>query len=172
MADISRPIPIVVCGKAEIVGKMVIEGLKPEYEVILFCLGSKPTAAELPFILRGIPPPTPSSSIGSGSYSSIPYAVIMGAAWSADDVASVKAAIDQNMPPDTSETSTSTNTNTNGSTRARAPMLLRNDTSRPTPKPPSPEYAAQLVVRIRACLRKLLGGEKPDGPGEEGIVWY
>ncbi|KAI1464512.1 uncharacterized protein F4812DRAFT_157417 [Daldinia caldariorum] len=169
MADTSKPIPIVVCGKAEIVGKMVIEGLKPEYEVILFCLGSKPTAAELPFILRGIPPPSPSSSLGTGSYSSTPYAVIMGAAWSAEDVASVKAAIDQNtMPPPFPSAFVDTNPNP----LLRAPILLRNDTSRPTPKPPSPEYAAQLVVRIRACLGTLLAGEKPAGPGEEGVVWY
>ncbi|KAI0848564.1 hypothetical protein F5Y00DRAFT_237765 [Daldinia vernicosa] len=156
MAGLSRPIPIVVCGKAEIVGKMVVEGLKPEYEVILFCLGSKPTAAELPFILRGNVPPAQSSTIGTGSYSTTPYAVIMGAAWSADDVADVKAAIDGNMPPDSS---------------VPAPILLRNDTSIPTPKPPSPEYAAQLVQRIRACLGKIESGMKPNGL-ENGIVWY
>ncbi|KAI8966179.1 hypothetical protein F5Y11DRAFT_215100 [Daldinia sp. FL1419] len=156
MAHSPRPIPIVVCGKAEIVGKMVVEGLKPEYEVILFCLGSKPTAAELPFILRGTTPPNQSSTIGTGLYSTTPYAVIMGAAWSADDVDDVKAAIYGNMPSDLSVT---------------APILLRNDTSIPTPKPPSPEYAAQLVRRIRACLGRLQDGEKVDSPGE-GIVWY
>lgn len=26
------PIPVIVCGKAEVVGRVVIEGLKPEYE--------------------------------------------------------------------------------------------------------------------------------------------
>ncbi|OTB18758.1 hypothetical protein K445DRAFT_19363 [Daldinia sp. EC12] len=160
MTGTSRPIPIVVCGKAEIVGKMVIEGLKPEYEVILFCLGSKPTAAELPFILHGTPPPSQSSSIGTNSFSTIPYAVIMGAAWSAQDVADVKSAIYQNMPPDV-----------DASAPAPAPVLLRNDITKPTPKPPSPEYAAQLVARIRSCLGKLQGGEKPDGP-DEGVVWY
>lgn len=32
MESPSKPIPIVLCGKAEVVAKPLIEGLKPEYE--------------------------------------------------------------------------------------------------------------------------------------------
>ncbi|KAI2621601.1 hypothetical protein GGR54DRAFT_638936 [Hypoxylon sp. NC1633] len=154
MADSRRPIPVVVCGKAEIVGKPVIEGLKPEYEVILFCLGSQPTALELPFLLQGLAPPQQSSYIGSGNYSEQPRAVIMGAAWDEADVAQVKAAIDGAAAAATAP-----------------PVILRNDTSVPAPQPPAPEYAAQLIRRMRETLGRLVTGEKLDGPGE-GVVWY
>lgn len=32
MGDLAAPVPVVVCGKVENVGKVVVEGLKPEYE--------------------------------------------------------------------------------------------------------------------------------------------
>ncbi|KAI1458924.1 hypothetical protein F4805DRAFT_456315 [Annulohypoxylon moriforme] len=155
MADIqSTPIPVVLCGKAEVVGRQVVEGLKPEIEVILFCQGSQPTAAEVPYILRGLAPPSQSSYIGSGAYSTLPKAVIMGAAWDADDVALVKAAIQSVSLPS-----------------GAAPIILRNDTSVPTPQPPAPEYGQQLMRRIRSTMGKMARGEKVEGP-EEGVVWY
>ncbi|KAI0896051.1 hypothetical protein F4806DRAFT_50062 [Annulohypoxylon nitens] len=150
----SKAMPIVLCGKAEVVGKQVLEGLKPDIEVILFCQGSDPTAAEVPYILRGVAPPTQSSYIGSGVYTRPPKAVIMGAAWDANAVAQVKAAIQSaGLPAGT------------------APIILRNDTSVVTPKPPAREYGEQLIRRIRLVLGKLERGEKLDGP-EEGVVWY
>ncbi|KAI1093917.1 hypothetical protein F5B19DRAFT_94680 [Rostrohypoxylon terebratum] len=150
----SKPTPVILCGKAEIVGKQVIEGLKPDIEVILFCQGSDPTAAEVPYILRGVAPPTQSSHIGSGRYSRRPKTVIMGAAWDENAVAQVKAAIQSaGLPPGT------------------APIILRNDTSVVTPKPPAREYGEQLIRRIRLVMGKLERGEKVDGP-EEGVVWY
>ncbi|KAI4860423.1 hypothetical protein F4820DRAFT_109273 [Hypoxylon rubiginosum] len=157
MADSSAPIPVVVCGKAEIVGKPVAEGLKPEYEVVLFCLGAQSTAAEVPYILQGVAPPTQSSQVGTGNYSSPPVAVIMGAAWDEADVALVKAAIRRSAEA--------------GGTATAAPVILRNDTSVPAPQPPAPGYAEQLIRRMRLALGKLVRGEKLDGP-EEGIVWY
>ncbi|KAI2466721.1 hypothetical protein F4781DRAFT_340383 [Annulohypoxylon bovei var. microspora] len=155
MGDLpSTPVPIVVCGKAEIVGREVVEGLKPEYDVILFCQGSQPTATEVPYLLRGVAPPTQSSYIGSGTYKAPPVAVIMGAAWDAADVALVKSAIQSvGLPAGT------------------APVVLRNDTSIPVPFPPAQGYSEQLNRRIRLTLSKLLRGEKVNGP-EEGIVWY
>ncbi|KAI1097443.1 hypothetical protein F4804DRAFT_339190 [Jackrogersella minutella] len=154
MGDFGAPIPVVVCGKAEIVGRPVVEGLKPEYDVILFCLGSKPTAAEVPYLLRGTAPPAQSSYIGSGVYSAPPVAVLMGAAWDAADVSLVKSAIEGvGLPP------------------SAAPVVLRNDTSVQTPDPPAPEYARQLIRRMRVALDKLVRGEKLEGP-EEGVVWY
>ncbi|KAI1774220.1 hypothetical protein F4818DRAFT_76667 [Hypoxylon cercidicola] len=155
MAESSTPIPVVVCGKAEIVGKPVAEGLKPEYEVVLFCLGAQPTAAEVPHILKGVAPPSQSSQVGTGNYASPPVAVIMGAAWDAADVALVKAAIGRVSLP----------------AGQAVPVILRNDTSVPAPQPPAPGYAEQLIRRMRLTLGKLVAGEKLDGP-EEGIVWY
>ncbi|KAI0884238.1 uncharacterized protein GGS22DRAFT_20972 [Annulohypoxylon maeteangense] len=138
MDDISStPIPVVLCGKAEVVGRQVVEGLKPEIDV-----------------LRGLAPPTQSSYIGSGLYATLPKAVIMGAAWDADDVALVKAAIESVGLP-----------------ASAAPVILRNDTSVPTPQPPAREYGEQLMRRIRSTVGKLVRGEKLSGP-EEGVVWY
>ncbi|OTA94646.1 hypothetical protein M434DRAFT_394571 [Hypoxylon sp. CO27-5] len=154
MGDLAAPIPVVVCGKVEKVGKVVVEGLKPEYEVILFCLGSQPTAAEVPYILRGTAPPTQSSYIGSGNYATPPVAVLMGQAWDEAAVAQVKTAI-QGV----------------GLPRKASPVVMRNDTSIATPPPPAPEYAVQLLRRMRETLGKLLAGEKLDGP-EEGVIWY
>ncbi|KAI0834743.1 hypothetical protein F5Y06DRAFT_151064 [Hypoxylon sp. FL0890] len=154
MGDFAAPIPVVVCGKVEKVGRVVVEGLKPEYEVILFCVGSQPTAAEVPYILRGTAPPTQSSYIGSGSYTRPPVAVLMGQAWDEAAVAEVKSAIQSvGLPRETS------------------PVIMRNDTSIPTPQPPAPEYTEQLLRRMRDTLGKLVAGEKLDSP-EEGVVWY
>ncbi|OTA67169.1 hypothetical protein K449DRAFT_455307 [Hypoxylon sp. EC38] len=192
MGDLAAPIPVVVCGKVEKVGKVVVEGLKPEYEVILFCLGSQPTAAEVPYksterqpkkhlethqfppfpfsnspssiplrqcanhhlpkVLRGTAPPTQSSYIGSGNYATPPVAVLMGQAWDEAAVAQVKTAI-QGV----------------GLPRNASPVVMRNDTSIATPPPPAPEYAVQLLRRMRETLGKLLAGEKLDGP-EEGVI--
>ncbi|KAI2641423.1 hypothetical protein GGS26DRAFT_585814 [Hypomontagnella submonticulosa] len=151
----SRPIPIVVCGRAEIVGRPVVEGLKPEYDVILFCLGSQATAAEVPYVLKGLAPPSQSSYIGSGNYASPPVAVVMGAAWDAADVELVHTAM--RVAP--------------GVPATKAPVILRNDTSVPAPQPPAPEYAAQLIRRIRETLGRLVreGEEQLTGPGE-GVV--
>ncbi|KAI1390711.1 uncharacterized protein F4822DRAFT_426559 [Hypoxylon trugodes] len=156
MADSSQPIPVVVCGKAEVVGKPVIDGLKPEYDVILLCLGSQPTAAELPYILQGRAPPTQSSYLGSGLYSTPPVAVIMGTIWGASDVTLVQEAMRSVGVPSS----------------RKYPVIMRNDNSIPAPKPPAPEYAVQLIRRMRECLGKITRGEHIDGPGEEGVVWY
>ncbi|KAI0378229.1 hypothetical protein F5Y04DRAFT_165396 [Hypomontagnella monticulosa] len=153
MADPSRPIPIVICGNKEIVGRPVVEGLKPEYEVILFCIGSQATAAEVPYILKGTAPPTQSSFIGSGNYSTPPVAVVMGRAWDAEDVALVHGALRSTPGTPT------------------PPVILRNDTSVPAPEPPAPEYAVQLIRRMRETLGKVVAGEELPGPGE-GVVWY
>ncbi|KAI1138558.1 hypothetical protein F5Y05DRAFT_43737 [Hypoxylon sp. FL0543] len=154
MGGLAAPIPVVVCGKAENVGRVVVDGLKPEYEVVLFCLGSEPTAAEVPYILRGTAPPAQSSYIGTGNYAKPPVAVLMGQAWDEAAVAKVKSAIrGVGLRPDAS------------------PVIMRNDTSIPTPQPPAPEYTEQLLRRMRDTLGKLVAGEKLDGP-EEGVVWY
>ncbi|KAI1768003.1 hypothetical protein GGR53DRAFT_31351 [Hypoxylon sp. FL1150] len=151
----SAPIPVVVCGNREVVGKPVAEGLKPEYEVTLFCLGAQATAAEIPYILKGVAPPTQSSHVGTGDFSRPPVAVLMGRAWDEADAASVKAAIESvGLPP------------------GAAPVILRNDPSVPVAaQPPAPAYAEELLRRMRAALGRLVAGEKLEGP-EEGIVWY
>lgn len=76
----------------------------------------------------------------------------MGQAWDEAAVAEVKTAI-QGV----------------GLPRGASPVVMRNDTSIPTPPPPAPEYAVQLLRRMRETLGKLLAGEKLDGP-EEGVI--
>ncbi|KAI0159872.1 hypothetical protein GGR52DRAFT_586469 [Hypoxylon sp. FL1284] len=149
-----KPIPVVVCGKAEIVGKPVAEGLKPDYEVVLFCLGAQATANEVPYILEGVAPPSQSSQVGTGNFGARPAAVVMGAAWDAADVSRVAAAIRGVGLP-----------------AGAAPVVLQNDTSVPAPQPPAPAYAEQLVRRIRVALDRLGRGDVLDGP-EDGVVWY
>lgn len=78
----------------------------------------------------------------------------MGQAWDEAAVAQVKTAIQGA-----------------GLSRGASPVVMRNDTSIPTPPPPAPEYAVQLLRRMRETLGKLLAGEKLDGP-EEGVIWY
>ncbi|KAI1398250.1 hypothetical protein F4819DRAFT_39897 [Hypoxylon fuscum] len=155
MADSSKPPTVIVCGREENVGKMVVKGLMPDYEVILFCKGAEHTVSEIPYALRNEAPPEQSSYIGSNDFGRAPIAVIMGAAWDAADCVRVRDAVAA----------------ASGSAGAGRPLVLRNDTSVPAPTPPAPEYGQQLVRRIKATLGRVAEGEKLDGP-EEGIVWY
>ncbi|KXJ92708.1 hypothetical protein Micbo1qcDRAFT_232424 [Microdochium bolleyi] len=175
----SAPMPVVICGAHEAIGQVVIAGLKPEYEVILFCVGAKALAEELPLLLSSPGTFAPiSSTIGSGNFSADrpPRAVCFGGLWGPEDIALVQAALHQQqqqqaqpIPPDV----------------LGQLALLRNNPDRqpPTEGPGavvlgSPAYSAQIIQRLRRELAKLAaapgaeGKAQLEGAGTEGVYWY
>ncbi|KAJ1329087.1 hypothetical protein MN608_05818 [Microdochium nivale] len=186
----AQPIPVVVCGAREAIGQVVIEGLKPEYEVVLFCLGAQALATELPQLLSSPDTFAPvSSTIGSGAFSASrpPRAVCFGGVWGVEDVALVQDSLllHQGAGGDSS------------SSRSIPPevlrdlVLLRNDPRRQPPQTGegavvmgTPAYSAQIIRRLRTELGKLVvaagggdggvgagkGREALEGPGWRGFI--
>jgi hypothetical protein len=143
----SAPIPILITGKAEVVGKGIIAGLSPEYEVVHFTLASA-IENELPLLLQNKVPEPASSSLGTGNWSAPPRALLIGGAYTDDDVASLRKLIDE----------------TEGNVR-RIPWL-RVDSSKPAP-PLGPEYGKAVVERAREALKRLEGeGKLTEDDGE------
>ncbi|EXF80551.1 hypothetical protein CFIO01_04258 [Colletotrichum fioriniae PJ7] len=152
--DSSGPIPIILCGKTEAIGRGVIEGLKPEYEVIHFITSPASGAIIIPALLTSSPPPQhpDTSSIGSGKYTSPPRAIILGGAFDEEAVKSLQNAVVKQ------------------GTASRKVPWLRHDGNKAAP-PPGPEYGKAMVVRVREKLGLLEGEGKLDG-GYGGDEWY
>ncbi|KAK7754182.1 hypothetical protein SLS62_003759 [Diatrype stigma] len=75
-STLPNPLPIILCGKTEQIGRRVAEILRPEYEVIHFTLGIEAAAAEIKHVLAGRDPDTQSkNSVGTSDYSKPPRAV-------------------------------------------------------------------------------------------------
>ncbi|KPM36566.1 hypothetical protein AK830_g9984 [Neonectria ditissima] len=136
-------IPIVLCGKTEQIGKGVIAGLQPEYEVVHFILSPEAGAKELPQILRGTTPEEKSSDIGSGNLAQGVKAIVLGGAFDDEGMALMKEAATQ---------------------VAKVPWL-RQDSEKPAP-PLGPEYGKAMVRRVKETLGELQGSGKLDN-GEE-----
>ncbi|KAF9878940.1 hypothetical protein CkaCkLH20_03840 [Colletotrichum karsti] len=154
------PIPVICCGKTEQIGRGVIEGLKPEYEVIHFITTPASGAAIIPAILAGqTPPPThaDSSAIGSGNYAAAPRAIILGSAFDDDALATIKKGV-----ADAAAKA--------GGPEMRKVPWVRNDTSKPAP-PIGPEYGRAVVARCKEALGRLEKEGKLDG-GYDGDEWY
>ncbi|KAI1386226.1 uncharacterized protein F4822DRAFT_431098 [Hypoxylon trugodes] len=73
--------PVILCGKTEEIGRGVVAGLKPEYEVIHFVMSPESGAAQIPAILKGDQSPAADSALGSKDYSKPPIAIILGGAF-------------------------------------------------------------------------------------------
>lgn len=108
------PIPILATGRTDAIGRQVMALMKPEYEsewsllipfpllhniiclsrltqahvVIHFTFASS-IMDELPYLLKGSAPPNPSSTLGSGNWSSPPQALLIGGAYKDKDVEEV-----------------------------------------------------------------------------------
>ncbi|KAL0941234.1 uncharacterized protein CTRU02_203997 [Colletotrichum truncatum] len=147
------PIPIIICGKTEQVGSGVIEGLKPEFEVIHFVQSPDSGAAIIPAILSGKTPPShpDSSSIGTGNYTVPPRAVVLGSLFDEAGFTTIKNAVLADPA-------------------AKNILWLRNDTSKPGP-PIGPGYPESVIARVREAMARLEKEGKLDGEyaGEE---WY
>ncbi|KAJ7871197.1 hypothetical protein B0H14DRAFT_2345337 [Mycena olivaceomarginata] len=138
----AKPIPILVTGRAEQVGALVISGLQPEYEVIHFTLAATATT-EVPLLLKGEVPSPSSSSLGSGNWSAFPKAIVFGGAYEDSQIEEVRRAVAE----------------TAGTKRI---PWLRVDRNLPHPPTGSPEYAASVVERMKALLGKLQAEGKLD----------
>ncbi|KAL6406809.1 hypothetical protein AUP68_09615 [Ilyonectria robusta] len=144
----TNPTPIILCGKTEQIGKGVIEGLKPEYEVVHFVLSPEAGAKEIPQVLQGIMPEVKSSDIGSGNLDRGVKAVVLGAAYHHEGIDAMKEA---------------------ASSVANIPWV-KQDITLPTP-PLGPEYGKAMVARVKESLGKLEASGKL-GAGEGDIFWY
>ncbi|TEA13767.1 hypothetical protein C8034_v004356 [Colletotrichum sidae] len=146
-------IPIILCGKTEKIGRGVIEGLKPEYEVVHFITTVSSGEVILPALLTGQTPPShaDSSSIGSGNYAAAAQAIVLGAAFDEPATAALKKAVSQ----------------TQG---ARSVPWLRHDASKPSP-PIGPEYGKMVIARVKETMARL-EKEGKLGDGNRVDQWY
>ncbi|OHE97072.1 hypothetical protein CORC01_07681 [Colletotrichum orchidophilum] len=156
--NISGPIPIILCGQSEQIGRGVIEGLKPDYEVIHFITSAASGAVIIPALLTSKTTPPPqhpdTSTIGSGNYAAPPRAVVLGSVF--DDAAVEllqKAVVDDDQ-----------------GTPSRKVPWLRHDLRKPAP-PLGPEYGKAMVARVKEVLGRLEGEGKLGGE-YGGDEWY
>ncbi|KAF3004254.1 hypothetical protein E8E13_007844 [Curvularia kusanoi] len=141
------PHPVILCGKTEAIGAVVIENLKPEFEVIHFVQTVEAGKQQIPVLLRGGDPGRIGSNMGSKNYEKTPVAVLLGGAFNDQDIKELREA--------------------NKGTK-EVPWL-RPDTTKPAP-PPGPEYGKAMVARIKETMKELEETNKLDGNGD--VVWF
>ncbi|KAF4977323.1 hypothetical protein FZEAL_6146 [Fusarium zealandicum] len=150
----STPIPIILCGKTEVIGRAVVAALKPEIEVIHFVLAGESGPSIIPPLLAGQAPPfhAESSSLGSGDYTKVPRAVLLGGAFDEEATAPLREAV--RVTPNT-----------------RSVPWVRLDSTKSAPPVGSPEYAQAVTQRSKDALLRLEKDGKLDG-SHEGVEWY
>ncbi|KAI0550416.1 hypothetical protein F4679DRAFT_583660 [Xylaria curta] len=139
-------IPIILCGKTEQIGQVVVAGLKPEYDVIHFVMSPESGAVQIPAILRGEQSPPSDSALGSKDYSKPPVAIVLGGGFDDAGVNVIKKASEGIKPI----------------------PWLRPDLTKPAP-PLGPEYGKAMVARAKALLAQL---EKEGKMNEEKVHLY
>ncbi|KAJ8113626.1 hypothetical protein OPT61_g4281 [Boeremia exigua] len=163
-AAMSFPHPVILCGKTEAIGAVVIENLKPEFEgtlvhlptcfpslnynaVVHFIQTVEIGKRQIPALLQGENPGSSGSALGSRNYERTPVAVLLGAAFDDQGIEEMRDAAKgtKDVP------------------------WLRPDTSKPTP-PPGPEYGKAMVARIKETVQSLEKEGRLEGNGE--IVWF
>ncbi|PLB50034.1 hypothetical protein P170DRAFT_508284 [Aspergillus steynii IBT 23096] len=142
----TEPLPVILCGKTEQIGAVVIESLKPELEVVHFILTPEAGVEQIPALLRGEKQVTSTSSLGSHNYERGINAIILGAGYD-DQAAQVLRDAARGLKP--------------------VPWL-RPDTSKPAP-PLGPEYGKALVARIKETFVQL---RKRGGLDGDAVVYY
>ncbi|KAJ4391781.1 hypothetical protein N0V93_005401 [Gnomoniopsis smithogilvyi] len=129
--------PVILCGATERIGSGVIENLKPEYDVIHFVMSVEAARVQIKAIFEGNQSPPSDSELGSKVYSQKPIAVILGGAFTDEDVTAMMKATAHIHPI----------------------PWLRPDKSKPTP-PLGPAYGKAMVDRIKERIPQLeQGGE-------------
>lgn len=160
----ASPHPIVLCGKTEAIGAVVLENLKPEFEgiptnlpvlsaklnlnaVIQFIQSVETGKQQIPALLRGDNPGSSGSALGSHNYERTPVAIVLGAAFDDEGIEALREAAKgtKDVP------------------------WLRPDTSKPTP-PPGPDYGKAMVARIKEKVASLVDEGKLEGNGK--VVWF
>ncbi|KAI1736410.1 hypothetical protein F4680DRAFT_451957 [Xylaria scruposa] len=139
-------IPIILCGKTEQIGQVVVAGLKPEYDVIHFVMSPESGAVQIPAILRGEQSPPSDSTLGSKDYSKPPVAIVLGGGFDDAGVNVIKKASEGIKPV----------------------PWLRPDLTKPAP-PLGPEYGKAMVARAKGLLAQL---EKEGKMNEEKVHLY
>ncbi|KZM19779.1 uncharacterized protein EKO05_0004158 [Ascochyta rabiei] len=139
--------PVILCGKSEAIGAVVIENLKPEFEVIQFIQNVDAGKIQIPTLLRGEKPESSGSSLGSKNYARAPVAIFLGAAFDDRDIQELRKAAESTT---------------------KVPWL-RPDTTKPAP-PPGPEYGKAMVARIKETVKGLEGRTELKGNGD--VVWF
>ncbi|CAF3492293.1 hypothetical protein FGSG_02964 [Fusarium graminearum PH-1] len=147
-------IPIILCGKTEFVGEKVIEALKPEIEVVHFILPGESGKVIIPELLRGNPPPSHPdlSTIGSGNYTRIPEAVVLGGAFEYEDIEALRDAVKA----------------VDGTLGV---SWIRQDTNLPAPAVTSPEYPKLMTKRTKEAIIELKKNGKLDRKTNR-VEWY
>ncbi|KAG8158027.1 hypothetical protein KVR01_012299 [Diaporthe batatas] len=149
-------IPILATGRTEAVGSMVVALMQPEYEVIHMTLASS-IKDELPFLLKGQAPPNPSTTLGTGNWSSPPQALLIGGAYQDKDIEEIVRLVE----------------GINGALEIPWLRLDVTKTEGPGPPPnPTPEQAAvygKIVVQRMKDGLSNLKKEGKLGPGNGGI---
>lgn len=170
-------IPVIVCGRRESVGSVVIEGLKPEYEgtlkphqtsliktkyelqshkktVIHFVMSPEGGLRNLPLILSGSTPANEESSLGSKIYSQPPRAIILGGGYSDDDLAKLQDAA------------------TSSSGAVRVPWLKADlEKTKRGPEPGTPEYSQLVALRVKETLGDLLKQKDLNLTENDVFLW-
>ncbi|KAF3032247.1 hypothetical protein E8E12_002412 [Didymella heteroderae] len=142
------PHPIILCGKTEAIGAVVIANLQPEFETIEFIQTVDAGKHIIPPLLRGETPPPSSSSLGTKDFSRTPVAVVLGGAFDDHAIAELRTAAERRG--------------------AKEVPWLRPDASKPAP-PPGPEYGKAMVQRIKSRVKEL---EANGELGQGGVVWF
>lgn len=171
MASEEKTTPVVLCGKREEIARRVIESLKPEFEGELSRTYGRPSSlslllprllvvryvctpdacvAEIPTILNGHTPASPSSILGSGNHSDRPVAIIIGGGYS-EDFDMVFDSVERTFAH-------------TGSGVA----WLRTDMGGPEPDTMENSYAIAAAQRMKVLLTKL----RDEGKLGSGVHWY
>lgn len=170
MASSQKTIPIILCGKTEAIGRGVVKGLKPDYEgtphspassvqthllcvVVQFITGPEAAISEIPTLLQGQLPVSPTSTLGTGNVSVRPKAIVLGGAF-VETFEDVKREVEKQM------------VEIGGSKIA----WCMHDASKPHP-PIGPEYGKAVLERCRELLGRLRDGGKLDEPKTETYTY-
>ena len=113
--------------------------------VIHLFLSPEAAATDIPHILKG-ELPTAEPDLGTKNYSKLPVAIVLGAAYTDENVTAMRKDCTIEVP------------------------WLRADNSKPTPSL-GPEYGKAMVERVKASLGQLKS-EGKLGPGNAGDFWY
>ena len=165
-STMASPHPVILCGKTEAIGAVVIEKLKPELEgtiarrhmsrisflltsylVVQFIQSVETGKQQIPALLRGEDPGSSGSTRGSQNYEKTPVAVLLGAAFDNQGIQELRDAArgTKDVP------------------------WLRPDTTKPMP-PLGPEYGKAIVERIKETVKGL--EERSELIGNGGVVWF
>ncbi|KAJ6136881.1 hypothetical protein N7497_012133 [Penicillium chrysogenum] len=148
------PHKFLLCGRRERVGSLVIEELKPEYEVIHFITSVEDGTTNLPLILSGNSPKREESSLGSKIYSQPPKAVIFGGGYDDEAIEKLRQAVA-------------------GSQRVLQVPWLKADLkkSESGPPPGTEAYCTSAAARMRESLKTLEITGRMNGNEDEIFFW-